>query len=136
MAQSLNKAMLIGRLGKDPELRYTQQGSAMCRFSLATGETWKDKQTGEKKEKTTWHNIVVWGKVAEIVNEYLAKGRQVYLEGRIENRSWEDNEGVKKYITEINADKVIFLGSRGDSPAAVPDDSFSTDDIVDDDIPF
>ncbi len=128
--------MLIGRLGGDPELRYTQGGTAVSRFSLATNETWKDKQTGENRDKTTWHKVVVWGRMAEVVSEYLAKGRQVYVEGRIENRSWEDNEGQKKYITEINADKVIFLGGKGDTSASVQDDNFSTDDIIDDDIPF
>jgi len=136
MAGSLNKALLIGNLGSDPELKYTQAGKPVARFSIATNEVWKDKQTGEQKTKTTWHKVVVWGKLAEITTEYLAKGRQVYVEGRIENRSWEDNEGKKRYVTEITADKVIFLGSRGDAPAAMPDDDFSTDDIVDDDIPF
>lgn len=138
MAQSsLNKVMLIGRLGADPELRYTPQGAAVTRFTLATNDSWKDKQTGELKEKTVWHKIVVWGRIAEIVSEYLSKGRQVYVEGRIDNRSWEGEDGQKKYISEIIAQRVLFLGSKGEGPSEIPaDDDLSTDGISDEDIPF
>ena len=114
---SVNKAILIGRLGKDPELRYTPGGQAVASFSLATGRTWKDKD-GQKQEQTTWHNIVVWGKQAEIVKEYLAKGREVYIEGRIDNRSYDDKDGNKRYISEVVAENVRFIGSRGDQPSS------------------
>jgi single-strand DNA-binding protein len=136
MSGSLNKVMLIGRLGSDPELRYTQSGTAVSRFSLATNDVWKDRQTSERKEKTVWHKVVVWGKLAETISEYLSKGRQVFVEGRLDSRSWEDDQGQKRYIVEVIADRVVFLGGRGDSAGAVPSDDFSTDDIVDDDIPF
>ena len=111
---SLNKAMLIGRLGKDPELTYTNTGTAKCKFSMATSEKYKDQQ-GQQQERTQWHNIVVWGKLAEICGKYLAKGRQAYVEGRIENRSWDDRAGNKRYITEVVAKEVTFLGDRGDA---------------------
>lgn len=114
MAEGVNKAILIGNLGKDPELSYTQNGTARCRFSLATGETYLN-NAGEKQERTEWHNIVVWGKLAETVNKFVQKGRQVYVEGRIQNRSYDDKDGNKRYISEINATKVTFLGGRGDS---------------------
>ena len=111
---SVNKAILIGRLGKDPELRYTPSGKAVASFSLATSERWTS-QDGQKQESTTWHNIVVWGKQAEVMKEYLAKGRQVYLEGRISNRSYDDKEGNKKYISEIVVQSFQFIGDRGGS---------------------
>jgi len=110
---SVNKAILIGRLGKDPELRYPQGGDSVCNFSIATSEKWKDK-SGEKKEKTVWHNIVIWGKLAEIANQYMKKGSRVYLEGAIENRSYEDKQGVKKYVSEVvigMSGKMIMLDS-------------------------
>lgn len=113
MAEGVNKAILVGNLGKDPELSYTQSGVARCRFSLATSESYNN-NAGERQERTEWHNIVVWGKLAETVSKFLQKGRQVYLEGRIQNRSYDDKDGVKRYITEINANKVTFLGTRGD----------------------
>lgn len=109
---TVNKAILIGNLGKDPELRYTPSGRAVASFSLATKETYQN-QEGQRQESTTWHNIVVWGKQAELVKEYLRKGRQVYIEGRIQNRSYDDKEGNKRYISEVVADRVRFLGSRG-----------------------
>jgi single-strand DNA-binding protein len=115
MADGVNKVILVGNLGKDPELGYTQGGTARCRFPLATGETFNSK-TGEKQERTEWHNIVVWGKQGETVGKYLSKGRQVYLEGSLRTRSWDDEKsGQKKYMTEVNAQKIIFLGGRGDS---------------------
>jgi single-strand DNA-binding protein len=108
----INKAILIGRLGSDPEVRYTPSGVAVANFNIATSEEWKDKDTGEKKERTEWHRIVAWSKLGEICGEYLAKGRQVYVEGRIQTRSWEDRDGNKRYTTEIVASDVQFLGAR------------------------
>ncbi len=112
---SVNKAIIIGNLGKDPEVRYTQSGQAVANFTIATNEQWTDKQ-GQRQEKTEWHRIVAWGKTAELCGEYLAKGRQVYLEGKLQTREWTDKENRKNYTTEIVADKVTFLGERGDSP--------------------
>ncbi len=142
---SVNKAILIGRLGKDPELKYTPGGKAVASFSLATNERWTG-QDGEKKEKTTWHNIVVWGKQAEIMKEYLVKGKQVYIEGRIENRSYDDKEGVKKYISEIVVQSFQFIGSRDDagsssssysSGSSTPSEAPAEPaDGQDDDLPF
>jgi len=108
----LNKAMVIGNLGKDPELRTTGSGKSVCNFSVATNESWKD-ASGEKQERTEWHRIVVWGPQAEACGKYLAKGRQVYVEGRIQSREWEDNDGNKKYTTEIIANSVVFLSDGG-----------------------
>lgn len=106
---SVNKVILLGRLGQDPELKYTPGGAAVCNFSLATTEAWTDKQ-GQKQEKTEWHRIVVWGKLAELCNQYLAKGRQAFVEGRLQTRSWDDKEGQKRYTTEIMASTVQFIG--------------------------
>jgi single-strand DNA-binding protein len=110
----LNKVMLIGNLGKDPEVRYTPGGQAVANFNIATNEAWTDKQ-GQKQERTEWHRIVVWGKVAELCGEYLSKGRQVYIEGRLQTREWTNKEGAKQYTTEIVANQVLFLagGERG-----------------------
>lgn len=108
---ALNKVILIGNLGKDPELRYTPGGQAVATFSLATTEKFKNKG-GESQERTEWHNIVVWGNLAEICGKYLVKGRQVYIEGRIQNRSYDDRDGNKRYITEIVANDMQMLGSR------------------------
>ncbi len=109
---SVNKVMLIGNLGRDPELRYTQGGSAVCNFSVATNERWRDKD-GNNQERTEWHRIVVWGKQAENCAQYLQKGRTVFIEGRLQTRDWEDREGNKRQTTEINAMTVQFLGGRG-----------------------
>jgi len=139
----VNKAILIGNLGKDPELRYTPGGQAVASFTLATSEKWRDKD-GVMQDRTEWHNIVVWGRQAEIAKEYLAKGRPVYLEGRIQNRSWEDKDGNKRYITEIVVQRLQFLGSRDQSaapahaaagapPEAPPAADLSSED---DDLPF
>ena len=111
---SVNKAILIGNLGKDPELRYTPAGVAVCTFSLATTEKWRDKNSNEQKESTTWHNIVLWRRQAEIAKEYLSKGSPVYIEGRIQTRSYDDKEGNKKWITEIVGDRLQLLGRRGE----------------------
>ena len=102
----INKVILVGRLGRDPEVRYTPDGTAVATFSIATSEGWKDKSTGEKKERTEWHRIVAWRRLGEICGEYLSKGRQVYIEGRIQNRDWEDKEGIGKKTTEIVARSV------------------------------
>lgn len=149
MARGLNKAMLIGNLGRDPEMRHTASGSAVCTFSMATNESWvKD---GERQERTEWHNIVTWDKLAEICERYLSKGSKVYIEGRIQTRSWDDKTtGQKKYMTEIVADQMMMLdspggGRAGDSgPSAQShpsDEEYATDtlpdsDDYDDDLPF
>ena len=109
----VNKAILIGNLGRDPELRYTQNGQAVVNFTLATSENWTDKTSGEKVERTEWHRIVVWGKTGEQCAQYLTKGRSVYIEGRLQTREWEDKEGQKRRTTEITAQSVQFLGGRG-----------------------
>jgi single-strand DNA-binding protein len=110
---SINKVILVGNLGKDPELRYTPSGAAVATFSLATSERYKDK-SGEMQEKTEWHNIVAWRQLAEICGKYLHKGKQVYIEGKIQTRSYDDRDGNKRYITEIVADQMQMLGGRGD----------------------
>jgi single-strand DNA-binding protein len=106
---SVNKVIIVGRLGQDPELKYTPSGAAVCNFTVATSESWADK-SGQKQERTEWHRIVVWGKIAELCNQYLAKGRQCYLEGSLQTRSWDAKDGSKRYTTEINARTVQFLG--------------------------
>lgn len=149
--RSLNKAQLIGNLGKDPELKHTASGHAVCTFSVATNESWTGKD-GNKQERTEWHNIVAWRRLAEICAQYLTKGSKVYLEGKIQTRSWEDRDtGQKKYMTEIVADQLIMLDSRQESggrrsprtSAAAPGssgDSYDADlpdsDDYDDDLPF
>jgi len=110
MAGGVNKVILIGHLGADPDMRYTPSGAGVCELRLATSESWKDKN-GQRQERTEWHRIVVWGKTAEICAKYLAKGRQVFIEGRIQTRSYDDKEGQKRYITEIIANDVQFLSS-------------------------
>ena len=108
---SVNKVILIGRLGADPEVRYTQGGQAVANFNLATHEAWTDRQ-GQSQEKTEWHRIVVWGRQAETCGEYLRKGREAYIEGRLETRQWQDREGQQRYTTEVKAQTVRFLGGR------------------------
>jgi single-strand DNA-binding protein len=110
----INKVIIVGRLGKDPEVRQIGEGNSVCKLALATSENWMDKN-GTKQEKTEWHNVVVWGKLAEICGKYLAKGRQVYIEGRLQTRSWEDQQGQKRYTTEIVANTVEFLGGNSGS---------------------
>src|SRR6266446_1792026 len=109
---SVNKALLIGNLGKDPEVRFTASGRAVARFPVATSEVWNDAE-GQRQERTEWHNVVVWGKQAETCGQYLAKGRQVYVEGSIRTRQYDDKEGNRRYITEIIAQRVQFLGGGG-----------------------
>jgi single-strand DNA-binding protein len=113
MAKSVNKVILLGTLGKDPELKYTPQGTAVAKWSMATNSSYKDKQSGEWKEQTEWHNIVAWQRTAEVAAEYLKKGRQVYIEGRLQTRSWDDKEtGAKKYMTEIVVNEMVLVGGR------------------------
>ena len=113
---SVNKVILVGNLGRDPELRYTQSGSAVANFTVATNERWRDKD-GNNQERTEWHRIVVWGRTAENCAQYLQKGRSVYIEGRLQTREWEDKDGNKRSTTEINALNVQFLGGRDGSGA-------------------
>ena len=139
----INKAILVGRLGRDPEVRYTANGTAVANFTVATSERWKDKNSGDMQERTEWHRIVAFGRLGEICGEYLAKGRQVYIEGRLQTRSWEQ-DGVKRYTTEIVANEMKMLGSKGSAgdfsqapskPASdYPEPPYM--DSQDDDIPF
>ncbi len=147
MARGVNKVILVGNLGKDPEVRYMSNGNAVCNATLATSESWKDKQTGEQKEKTEWHNIVFYRRLAEIAGEYLKKGSQVYIEGKLQTRKWQDKSGNDRYTTEIIANEMQMLGSRGGSadfgggsasqsaPAQAPAAAAVADEF-DDDIPF
>ncbi|MFN0061609.1 MAG: single-stranded DNA-binding protein [Myxococcaceae bacterium] len=114
MAGGVNKVMLVGNLGADPEVRFTPSGQAVANFRIATSESWNDK-SGQKQERTEWHRIVVWGKLGELCGEYLGKGRQCFVEGRLQTREWTDKENRKQYTTEVVANNVVFLGSRGDS---------------------
>jgi len=139
---SLNKVMLIGNLGKDPEVRYTASGQAVTGFSLATSEKFKDKSTGEWTERTEWHKVTMWGKLAELAGEYLAKGKTVYVEGRLQTRKY-DKDGVTHYTTEIVADKMEFLSSKGERSGGDASTATKTGGtiheeppILDDDIPF
>lgn len=145
MAGSINKVILIGRLGKDPELKYTPSGTPVAKFSLATDEVYKD-QSGEQQRRTEWHNIVAWKRLAEICGEYLTKGKQVYIEGSIRSRQYEDQAGNKRTAYEIVARTMQMLGSKADSdrpsgdraaaPAAMEPEPPSASEITDEDIPF
>ncbi len=140
---SVNKAILIGNLGKDPEVRFTSTGRAVARFPIATSEVWTDAE-GNRQERTEWHNIVVWGKQGETCGQYLAKGRQVFVEGSIRTRSYDDKSGNKRYVTEIVAQRIRFLGGGGGTRVAPEMESGVTDEVsssggvpaMDDDIPF
>jgi single-strand DNA-binding protein len=153
MAKSVNKVILIGRLGKDPELKYTASGTPFCRFSMATDDVWNDKTSGERQEKTEWHNIVAWDRLAEICNQYLTKGRLVYIEGSLQTREWDDQEGNKRRTTEVRARDMVMLGSNtgenaggGQRRTAVAAEgaaaggsgagALGASTITDDDIPF
>jgi len=131
MARGINKVMLIGNLGRDPETRYAQNGSAVTRFSIATSESWKDRTSGEQQERTEWHNVVCFARLAEIAGEYLRKGSKVYIEGSLRTSSWEAN-GEKKYRTEINARELQMLDSRGSmgdggfGAGSAPNDGFAS----------
>lgn len=111
---SVNRVIIVGNLGKDPETRYAPSGDAVTNIVVATTETWKDKASGEKREATEWHRVVFFGKLAEIAGQYLKKGSQVYLEGKLKTRKWQDKDGQDRYTTEINADEMKMLGSKGD----------------------
>ena len=111
---SVNKVILVGNLGRDPEVRNMPNGDAVCNFSIATTDSWKDKGSGQKQERTEWHNIVMYRRLAEIAGEYLKKGSSVYIEGRLQTRKWQDKDGHDRYTTEIIADQMQMLGSRGD----------------------
>ena len=135
---SLNKVMLIGNLGRDAELRYTSGGTAVATLSIATTETWKDKE-GEKQEKTEWHRIIVWGKAAEALNDYLVKGKQILVEGKLQTRKWEDKEGATRYTTEIKSDRITLLGSGGrrdESDQSRGSDDAGSEPLTAEDIPF
>jgi single-strand DNA-binding protein len=142
----VNKAILIGHLGADPELRQTQSGTAVATFNVATTERYNDRN-GERQERTEWHRIVAWARLAEICNQYLKKGKQVYIEGRIQTRQWEDQSGNKRYTTEIVAQNMTMLGRAGDSSADVPSQEYPSSEPVgqsggpsgnsdEDDLPF
>ena len=118
MARGVNKVILVGTLGKDPETRYMPSGSAVTNMRIATNEQWKDKQTGEQQERTEWHSIAMFGRLAEIAAEYLRKGQQVYIEGKLRTRKWQDKEGKDRYTTEIVADEMHMLGGKGGGAAA------------------
>ena len=141
---SVNKVILVGNLGRDAELRYTPGGAAVATLNLATTEVWNDKQ-GQRQEKTEWHRVVLWGKQAETLQEYLVKGKQIYVEGRLQTRQWDDKDGNKRYTTEIKADRVTLLSSGGGGRSggmertashAPGGDEPPVEPITDDDIPF
>ena len=144
---SVNKVILVGNLGRDAELRYTPAGAAVATINMATTEVWNDK-SGQRQEKTEWHRVVLWGKSAESLAEYLTKGKQIYVEGRLQTRQWDDKDGNKRYTTEIRSDKIVLLGGGGgrgasmdrgggDSTSAqAPGPESSSEPLTDDDIPF
>jgi single-strand DNA-binding protein len=148
---SVNKVILVGNLGRDAELRYTPGGAAVATLNLATTETWKDKE-GQKKEDTQWHRVILWGKTAETLQDYLTKGKQIYVEGKLQTRKWKDKDGNEKYTTEVKGDRVVLLsgggGGRGAegggaerSSRATTDDGMNQEgpgsvELTDDDIPF
>jgi single-strand DNA-binding protein len=110
---SVNKVIIVGNLGKDADVRYTSGGSAVATISVATTEVWNDKSSGERQEKTEWHRVVIWGKTAENLKDYLTKGKQIYVEGKLQTRKWQDRDGNDKYTTEIRSDRIVLLGGRG-----------------------
>ena len=144
---SVNKVILVGNLGRDAELRYTPGGAAVATLNMATTEVWNDK-AGQRQEKTEWHRVVLWGKQAESLTEYLIKGKQVYVEGRLQTRQWDDKDGNKRYTTEIRGDRVVLLGggggrgqmsrgsSAGDDMGHAPGPDGPSEPLTDDDIPF
>lgn len=137
--RGVNKVILIGNLGKDPDLRYTPNGQSVASFPLATSSRWKDKND-EWQDKTEWHNIVIWGRQAEVCNEYLKKGSPVYIEGRIQYRSYEDKDGNKRYVTEIVAQQMRLLGRKGEEAPEEPKESTEEETIPEpeegEDLPF
>ena len=145
MARGINKVIIVGNLGADPETRYMPSGSAVTNLSVATSEQWKDKQTGEQKERTEWHKVAMFNRLAEIAAEYLRKGSQVYIEGKLQTRKWQDRDGNDRWTTEIRASEMQMLGGRGgggsapmgsgSGPSSAPPPQAGPDDF-DDDIPF
>jgi single-strand DNA-binding protein len=146
MARGINKVILVGHLGADPEVKYMPSGSAVTNLSVATTESWKDKQSGDKQERTEWHRVAMFGRLAEIAGEYLRKGSQVYIEGRIQTDKWQDKDGKDRYTTKIIANDMQMLGGKGgggsgsdfnssSSPASASESSAPPSDF-DDDIPF
>lgn len=125
MARGVNKVILIGNLGKDPEVRYMPNGQAVANVTIATSESWKDKNTGEQQEKTEWHRVVFWRRLAEIVGEYLKKGSKIYVEGKLQTRKWQDNQGQDRYTTEIVASEMQMLDSRGAGGANAGSNNYS-----------
>jgi len=117
MSRGINKAVIVGTLGKDPEIKYTSNGNAVVNVSVATNESWKDRDTGEKQERTEWHRIVMFGRLGEIASQYLKKGSQAYFEGRIKTSKWQDDSGMDRYSTEIVVKEMQMLGRRSDSEA-------------------
>jgi single-strand DNA-binding protein len=145
MARGVNKVILVGNLGQDPEIKYMPSGQAVCNISIATTESWNDKNSGEKVEKTEWHRVVFFRRLAEIAGEYLRKGSQVYIEGRLQTRKWQDQSGNDRYTTEIIANDMQMLGGKGGGVAAMPESipgaqpepaTTGSSDDFDDDIPF
>ena len=145
MARGINKAIVVGNLGRDPEVRYSANGNAIANVTIATTDSWKDRQSGERQEKTEWHRVVFFGRLAEIAGEYLKKGSQVYVEGRLQTRKWEDLDGNERYTTEIVAADMQMLGGRGGGGdtqgGSAPDfgeasSGSSSSGDFDDDIPF
>ncbi|MEM7402018.1 MAG: single-stranded DNA-binding protein [Pseudomonadota bacterium] len=145
MARGVNKVILVGNLGQDPEIKYMPSGQAVCNISIATTESWNDKTSGEKVEKTEWHRVVFFRRLAEIAGEYLRKGSQVYVEGRLQTRKWQDQSGNDRYTTEIVANEMQMLGGKGGGVATMPESSAQSNpepvaagpsDDFDDDIPF
>ena len=135
---SLNKVILIGNLGQDPEARFTPSGTAVANLSVATNESWKD-QSGEMQDRTEWHRVVMYGRMAETASEYMKKGQMVYVEGRLHTREWEDQNQIKRKTTEIRCDNFTMLGKRSDAsnaPSTNPESSAKPDTGVDDDLPF
>ena len=137
MPKGVNKVILIGHLGRDPEVRYASDGKAIANISLATSESWKDKNSGQKQEKTEWHRVVFFGRLGEIVGEYLKKGSSVYVEGKLTTRKWQDKDGKDRYTTEIVAREMQMLGGKGEAkPQQAPAQKAALADDFDDDIPF
>ena len=143
MARGINKVIIVGNLGGDPETRYMPSGAAVTNLTVATNESWKDKQTGEQKERTEWHKVAMFGRLAEIGAEYLRKGSQVYIEGSLRTRKWQDRDGNDRYTTEVIANEMQMLGGRGGGSAPMGGDPGPASqppppkaDEFDDDIPF
>lgn len=141
MSKGINKVIIIGNLGKDPEMKYTASGAAIANITVATSETWNDKQSGEKQEKTEWHRIVAFGRLAEIMGEYIQKGSQVYIEGKLQTRKWQDKDGNDRYTTEVVARDMQMLGGKGQAAKPQQSQGFrdkpeTQSDFADDDIPF